>query len=73
MHALDAKMALWREVYAQLKDARERYKEARAKDDPAAADLAVEVDRLQRACGVALNAMQAELAKLKLPGDSTRG
>ena len=69
MHTLDAKMALWREVYAQLKDARERYKVARAKDEPTA-DLAVEVQRLQVACGVALNAMQAELAKLKTPGDS---
>ena len=71
MHALDAKMALWREVYGQLKEARERYKEARSREDPAAAGLLADVDRLQRECGVALNAMQEELAKLKT-GDSIR-
>ena len=74
MHTLDAKMALWREVYARLKEARERYKVARGKseDDPELSYLASEVDRLQRACGVALSAMQEELAKLKTPGDSGR-
>ena len=67
MHTLDAKMALWREVYAQLKEAR-----SASKADPTNLALTAEVDRLQRACGVALDAMQTELARLKAGGDSTR-
>ena len=72
MHTLDAKMALWKEVYTQLKEARAKLKEARARnqDDPEIPHLAFEVDRLNRACGVALDAMQAELARLKDGGNS---
>ena len=67
MQALDAKLALWREVYGQLKEARTAWKA-----DPTNLALKADVDRLQLACGVALDAMQAELARLKAGGDSTR-
>ena len=70
MHILDAKMEAWRKVYAQLKDARIRYKAALAASDPAVPVLLAEVDLLQHRCGVALDEMQAELARVRDGGDS---
>ena len=65
MHALDAKIALWKEVHARLEVARKAWKA-----DVSNLALEAEVDRLQLACGVALDAMQAEIARLKARGDS---
>lgn len=72
MHILDAKLVAWRKVYDELKEARARYKQALAMDAPTLSHLKAEVDRLQNACGIALDEMQAELARLKSGGDSTR-
>ena len=65
MHVLDATLALWKETYAQLGDARKAWK-----DDMTNPALKAEVERLQLACGKALDAMQAEVARVKARGDS---
>ena len=70
MHILDSKIEAWRVAYARMKDVRARYKEALSTEAPEAAALAAELDTCQLACGVALDAMQAELARLKDGGDS---
>ena len=66
MHRVDAKIAKWNELYAQLKVARTKLKEA-TPDERAA--LKSEVEHLQRQCGAALDELQAEYIKLKT-GDS---
>lgn len=71
MNRVDSRLAKWTELYGQLKGARTRLKEALEGPKPVPADLKAEVDRLQRACGVALDELQAELGRLRA-GDSGR-
>ena len=69
VNRVDAKLAKWTELYGQLKEARTRLKEALQQPGPEPVALKAEVDRLQRACGEALDELQAEFARMKA-GDS---
>ena len=68
MHKLDAKLALWADLYGQLRVAQARLKGAR-QAGPAGAleeeDLAAEVTRLQYESDKALRALQAEFVESK--------
>ena len=68
MLKVDAKLALWKESYAKLNEAR-----IAVKANPANPSLKAEVERLQVICGEALEAMQAELARVKSRGNSEQG
>jgi len=70
VNRVDEKLAKWQEQYELLKLARARLKEAMAKPDPVPAELKDEVERLHRACGAALDELNAEYKRLKDGGDS---
>lgn len=72
MHRVDQKLAKWTELYERLKVARARLREAASEADSVQADLKMEVQLLQRQCGAALDELQAEYARMKDGGDSTK-
>lgn len=70
MNRVDEKLAKWQEQYELLKVARARLKEAMAQPGPVPGELKDEVERLHRACGAALDELNAEYKRLKDGGDS---
>jgi hypothetical protein len=72
VHPVDQKLARWVELYEQLKLARARLKAAAGEPEAVRAELTEQVHSLQRQCGVALDELQAEYARMKDPGNSTR-
>ena len=70
MHRVDQKLAKWVELYEQLKSARARLKAAAGEPAPVRAELTEQVHDLQRQCGVALDELQAEYARMKGSGSS---